>query len=95
MVILSQNKKSLFNLDNIKSIDVLDNEIYISDDFVTFDVCIAKYETEERAKEVLREIAGQYMISQACLCPSVNVKPGKLDEIRSRVRNAGKIKIYM
>ena len=57
MIIVSQNKKNIYNFDNVKSIDILSNEIYISDDILSdMGTCIAYYETEERAKEVLQEI---------------------------------------
>ena len=32
MIIVSQDKKSIYNFDNIKSIDIVENEIYITDD---------------------------------------------------------------
>lgn len=57
MIIVSQNKKNIYNFDNVKSIDILWNEIYISDDILSdMGTCIANYETEERAKEILQEI---------------------------------------
>lgn len=61
MIIVSQNKKNIYNFDNVKSIDILGNEIYISDDILSdMGTCIAHYETEERAKEVLQEIILTY-----------------------------------
>lgn len=57
MIIVSQNKRNIYNFDNVKSIDIVNNEIYISDDILSdMGTCIANYETEERAKEVLQEI---------------------------------------
>lgn len=61
MIIVSQDKKSIYNFDNIKLIDVLENEIYITDDILSdAGACIGEYETEERAKEVLQEIITAY-----------------------------------
>ena len=57
MIIVSQDKKSIYNFDNIKSIDILDNEIYIADDILADEgACIGMYNTEERAQKVLEEI---------------------------------------
>ena len=57
MIIVSQDKKSIYNFDNVKSIDRLRNEIYITDEILADEgASIAKYNTEERAKEVLEEI---------------------------------------
>lgn len=62
MIIVSQNKKNIYNFDNVKSIDILENEIYISDDILSdMGTCIAHYKTEERAKEVLQEIMKKYL----------------------------------
>lgn len=61
MIIVSQNKKSFYNFDTVKSVDVLDNEIYITDDILSDKgTRIGKYATEERAKEVLKEIVQCY-----------------------------------
>ena len=61
MIIVSQNKKNIYNFDNVKSIDIVGNEIYISDDILSdMGTCIANYETEERAKDVLQEIITAY-----------------------------------
>lgn len=58
MIIVSQDKKSIYNFDNIKSIDIVENEIYITDDILMDEGAkIGEYETEERAKEVLEEIS--------------------------------------
>lgn len=68
MIIVSQNKKNIYNFDNVKSIDIVGNEIYISDDILSdMGTCIANYKTEERAKEVLREIYCRYEHSQSLL----------------------------
>ena len=61
MIIVSQNRKSIYNFDNVKSIDILGNEIYIADDILADGgACIAEYATETRAKEVLQEIIERY-----------------------------------
>lgn len=61
MIIISQDKKSFYNLDNVKSIDVLDNGIYITDDILSDQGArIGEYATEERAKEVFNGIIRAY-----------------------------------
>lgn len=61
MIIVSQDKNSIYNFSNAKSIDVVKNKVYITDDILsdkgTF---IGTYETEKRAKEVLEEIVKKY-----------------------------------
>lgn len=58
MIIVSQDKKSIYNFDNIKSIDIVENEIYITDDILMDEGArIGEYDTEKRAKEVLEEIS--------------------------------------
>ena len=57
MIIISQDKKSVYNFDNAKSIDILDNGVFITDDILADEgTLIGEYETEERAQEVLEEI---------------------------------------
>lgn len=64
MIIVSQNGKSIYNFDNIKCIDILENEIYITDDILANEGgLIGGYKTEERAKEVLEEIIESYFTS--------------------------------
>lgn len=61
MIIVSQDKKTIYNFDNVKSIDVLENEIYIADDILANEGArIAEYATEERAKEVIEDIIDKY-----------------------------------
>lgn len=61
MVIVNQEKSGIYNFDNIKSIDVVENEVNITDDILSNKgMVIGTYETEERAKEVLQEIVGKY-----------------------------------
>lgn len=69
MLIVSQDKTELINFDNIVrlSVDVNMNGQFLieahnfSDDFETV---IGLYETEERAKEVLKEIIKKYEMIQ-------------------------------
>lgn len=61
MVIVNQDKTGIYNFDNIKSIDVVENEVNITDDILSNKgMVIGTYETEKRAKEVLQEIVGKY-----------------------------------
>ena len=61
MIIISQDKKSFYNLDNAKSVDVLDNEIYITDDILSDEgTRIGEYTTQQRAKEVFNGIIKAY-----------------------------------
>lgn len=61
MVIVNQDKTGIYNFDNIKSIDVIENEINITDDILSNKgIVIGTYETAERAKEVLQEIVKKY-----------------------------------
>ena len=61
MIIVSQDRKSIYNFENIKSIDIVDNEIYLTDDILADrGTRIGQYETEERADEVLQEIIKHY-----------------------------------
>ena len=65
MIIVSQDKKSIYNFDNIKSIDIVKNEIYITDDILINEGArIGEYDTEERAKEVLQEIINYASVSK-------------------------------
>lgn len=58
MIIVSQNKNSIYNFENVKSIDIIGNEIFITDDILAdIGTLIAEYKTQERAKEVLQDIA--------------------------------------
>ena len=65
MIIVSQDKKSIYNFDNIKSVDIVENEIYITDDILMDEGAkIGEYATEERAKEVLQEIVNYASVSE-------------------------------
>lgn len=55
MIILSQDRKKIFNFDNISIIHIMDNnKIWVD----TEKTCnnLGTYKTEERAKEILEEI---------------------------------------
>lgn len=57
MLIISQDKKSIYNFNNMKSLDLVGNQIFVTDNTLADEgVRIGKYETKERAKEVLKEI---------------------------------------
>ena len=81
MIIVSQDKCTIVNLDNIKTIE-LDREtdfksiiIFRETSEVETGVCgllIGHYTTKERAKEVLKEIWKFYEISKRYECSSNN-----------------------
>lgn len=57
MIVISQDKKRIYNFDNIKLIEVLNNDIFIIDDILADEgPFLGTYESEERAQEVLQEI---------------------------------------
>lgn len=62
MIIVSQNKREIFNFEMAKNIYVETEEksysIQIDDNFS------GKYDTEERAKEVLQEIVKTYVLTE-------------------------------
>lgn len=68
MIIVSQNKISTTNFDNATTIEVnkLNNKEYNIKAYLTNgrEICLAIYETEERAKEVLREIVDTFGIRE-------------------------------
>ena len=75
MIIVSQDKDNVINYDNVKSLWIDDNVLdktnttfYINAD----DDFLGEYETEERAKEVLKEIWKFYEISKRYECSSNN-----------------------
>lgn len=79
MIIVSQNKKNIYNFDNVKSIDILGNEIYLTDDILSdMGTYIANYKTEERAKEILQEIIKKYR-DVTVVCDINNNKYEKYD----------------
>ena len=66
MLIVSQDRKTIINFNNICRIDVNDwkENCFTIDcfDVSDFECMLGRYETEERAKEVLKEIADRYEI---------------------------------
>lgn len=61
MLIVSQDKNVVVNLDRITEIVVEDNDVIITDDiYMDYGETIGRYETEERAKKVLQEIVSKY-----------------------------------
>lgn len=59
MIIVSQNKRTVYNFDNINYISIeCGNEIRV--DNVKSNNLLGTYKTEERAKEVLEEIKYKY-----------------------------------
>jgi hypothetical protein len=62
MIIVSQDKEEIINLDNIQRLfidaDYISTVIYA--ECIEDDISIGMYKTEERAKEVLQEIAQKY-----------------------------------
>ena len=77
MLILSQDRRKIVNLDNIKTIelDIIADfkaiTIFRETNEVETGVCglyIGKYETEERAKEVLQEIFKVYRLNKMFEC---------------------------
>lgn len=69
MIIVSQDKKSIYNFNNVKSIDVIENEIYITDNILANrGGFIGAYATEERAKEVLEKIIECYSDTESLKC---------------------------
>ena len=57
MIILSQEKNKIINFERITEITAVGKEIIVGDNiFEARGQIIAKYKTEERAKEVLQEI---------------------------------------
>ena len=76
MIIVSQDKETIVNFDNITEIAQEDGEIGITNDILNdnFQV-IAEYETEERAKEVLQEIINKYGKFDIDDCNAITVFP--------------------
>lgn len=73
MIIVSQGREDIYNFDNVKSIDIVENEIYITDDILADrGVKIGEYATEERAKKVLRKIMQCYTNTEQYKCFSNN-----------------------
>lgn len=69
MIIVSQDKNNIVNFDNVVSVGIIDFDINdkncfqrITAETLGTSVFLGDYKTEERAKEVLREIKGNWEI---------------------------------
>lgn len=61
MIIIDQERTKIINFEKITEITASGTRILVGDDiFISKGEEIAKYETEERAKEVLQEIIDKY-----------------------------------
>lgn len=65
MIIVSQDKKSIVIIDNVTTIwienpEENDSEKFSIETSAEVDKCLGYYETEERAKEILKEIVQCY-----------------------------------
>lgn len=70
MIIVSQDKRKIINFRNITEIVAEENEILITDDiYEEQGERIGVYASEERAKEVLQEIADCMTIKAVKNCP--------------------------
>lgn len=73
MIIVSQDKKKIINFERITEITVSGTGILVGDNvFIPKGEEVGKYKTEERAKEVLKEIWKFYEISKRYECSSNN-----------------------
>lgn len=84
MIIVSQDKKSIYIFDNVKRINTLENEIYITDNILADEgVLIGVYETEERADEVKKDIVKCYANTEQykCLCNINNIQTETLNDL--------------
>lgn len=72
MIIVSQDKNKIINFERITEIIASGTKILVRDDiFLPEGEEIAKYETEERAKEVLQEIVDMHKFNR---CEAVGQK---------------------
>lgn len=92
MIIISQNKETIINFDNVESIDIVvdldgtgktSHKIYYVTSSTREELGI--YATEERAKEVLQEIKNAYSVTQLIMLPTFDfekpIKAGELAKI--------------
>ena len=76
MLIVSQDKKTIINLDRITEIGTNGKDIAISDAVgMEYGEVIGMYETEERARKVLQEIIGAYRLFSIDSNNSATVRP--------------------
>lgn len=65
MIIVNQERTKIINFERITEITVIGEKILIGDDiFIPKGEEIAKYKTEERAKEILQEIIDMYKFNR-------------------------------
>lgn len=60
MLILTQNKEEIINLDEISNIYIVDNNIWVNNGGVEPISNIGNYETKDRCKEILKNILRRY-----------------------------------
>lgn len=64
MIIISQDKNKIINFDNVNEILTTETGeiLFINNTYITNDCLdvLGKYDTEERAKEILQEIISKY-----------------------------------
>lgn len=66
MLIVSQDRESAFNFENMKSLELVDNEVDIVDDILQDKArVLGTYKTPKRAKEVFQELILFYTIYQS------------------------------
>ena len=64
MIIINQERTKVINFEKITEITASGTKILVGDDiFIPKGEEIAKYETKERAKEVLQEIVSKYKVT--------------------------------
>lgn len=73
MIIVSQDKETIVNFDNVLKIyiEIIERNIWITARQKDRDVILAEYKTKERAKEVLQEIIDMYKFNR---CEAVGQK---------------------
>lgn len=60
MLILTQNKREIVNLNTIANIYIVSGSIWVNNGGFDPISCIGDYETDERCEEILREILWRY-----------------------------------
>ena len=74
MIIRSQDKKSIVNMDNIDTIDIRENLIRAFNGGNDMGINIGKYSTEEKAIKVLDMICGVYCLLEDIKCGAVQAQ---------------------
>ena len=84
MILVSQDKDVIINFDNIVNLVVINNTIVsIGNVEETTGITIAEYETEKRAKEVLKEIIKKVNNQKFLLKPKVKVKQETIEAAKA------------